>query len=238
MKNRIALLQVRKDPQILIQEQQCFLERCEIDPDQLVAINVFEDRLTPALFQEVDALMIGGAGAFSMTEDYDWTDAAMDLIREATTRSFPTFGSCFGHQMIARALGGEVIYDAERTEMGCHEVRLTTAGKADPLFSTLPEKFKANMGHHDRVSTLPPGAIELADNDSQPYQAFRIINKPIYGTQFHTELDAAREKERLYAYRSYYTEVASEEAFQEIIDSLAETTEADRLLKQFCAHYL
>ena len=40
------------------------------------------------------------------------------------------------------------------------------------------------MGHHDRVSVLPDGAVELARNDTAPYQAFRLDGLPIYGTQF------------------------------------------------------
>ena len=89
----------------------------------------------------------------------------------------------------------------------------------------------ANMGHHDRVTKLPDEAVELARNSSQPFEAFRIKDRPIYGTQFHSELDAARERERLYRYRSYYLEeLPSEEQFQAFLDDLAETAEVDDLM--------
>ena len=230
---RVLLIQARDDAEMVQQEQGCFLERCRLEPHQLVPVNVVEGRLHAGLLDGVDALMVGGAGEYSATQDYDWMPDLLGLIQEAAAQSFPTFGSCWGHQVIARALGGKVIYDGERTEMGCLPVELTEAGQQDDLFSSFPARFQANMGHHDRISVLPPDAIELAFNASQRNQAFRIQGKPIYGTQFHSELDAERERERLFRYRPFYTEIDTEEEFQAILAGLADTTEVDHLLYDF-----
>ena len=230
---KVALLQARTSKSILAQEQDCFIERCEIQPEQLLSLNLPDQPVPADLLSHCDVVMIGGAGEFSATETYFWTPGILDLIVAAAEKGFPLFGSCWGHQMIARALGGNVIYDRERTEMGCHWVELNKPGQQDVLFRRFPTRFKANMGHHDRVATLPAGATELAFNASQPNQAFRLNGHPIYGTQFHSELDAQREKERLYAYRNHYTEVETEEDFQEIVQGLAETTEVDGLLLHF-----
>jgi len=217
-----------------IQEQNCFLERTRLEPGQLEHVNVLRHRLGDHLFDGVDAFMIGGAGEFSATQDYAWMNDALDMIRRAVDRGIPTFGSCWGHQMIARAFGGTVVHDPERAEMGCHRVTLTEQGRRDALFSAFPVSFLANMGHHDRVVKLPPGAVELACNDSQPNQSFRLEGAVAYGTQFHTELDARRERERLIRYRkNYLDELGDEERFQAIMESLAETTEVDHLLHDF-----
>jgi len=230
---RVLLVQARSTSDMERQEQQCFLERCRILPEQLLTLNCPYDPLTTAPLADVHALMIGGAGEYSAGEDYPWMDDLLDLVREATERKLPTFGSCWGHQIIARALGGEVIHDSARAELGCLEVELTEAGAKDDLFQRFPARFKANMGHHDRVTRLPPTAIELARND-QPNQAFRLADAPVYGTQFHSELDAQREKERLIAYREYYREdLPDEKAFADVIANLAETTEVDLLLYDF-----
>ncbi|MEX1055727.1 MAG: type 1 glutamine amidotransferase, partial [Rhodothermales bacterium] len=117
--------------------------------------------------------------------------------------------------------------------LGCHHVTLTPAGQSDPLFGTFPQRFLANMGHHDRVVELPSDAVELAFSDTQPFQAFRVEGRPMYGTQFHSELDARRERERLYRYRENYPEIAGDAAFQTVLDNLAETSDVDHLLSDF-----
>jgi len=233
---RLTLIQARDEQHLLEQELLCFVERMEVGADRIRAINVLTDAgaLTESRLDETDALLIGGSGRYSAGNDYPWTDALLAFVRSACNRATPTFGSCWGHQVIARALGGEVRYDPSRAELGCFEVQLTPEGAQDPLFSKLPKSFHANMGHHDRVTRLPPGTIELAANPSQRFQAFRVEGLPVYGTQFHSELNAERERDRLLAYReAYRSDIPSEEAFQSVLDSLAETTEADRLLRWF-----
>lgn len=230
----IRLIQARSEDDMELQEQECFIERCEIAADQLLSSNVVSVPITLDLLDGVDAVLIGGAGEFSAHKDYPWMPDLLNLVRECASRKLPLFGSCWGHQVIARALGGEVVHDKGRAEMGCGTVTLTPAGIADPLFAGCPPQFSANMGHHDRVSKLPAGALELARSETQGNQAFRLADAPIYGTQFHSELDATRERERLLAYRQFYLETVPDESdFWKIVDSLKETTDVDRLLHQF-----
>lgn len=234
---RVLLVQARATPEMEIQEQECFVERCRLRPHQLAAVNVIRDEVSDALLEGVHALMVGGAGEYSAMNNYPWMPPLLDLIREAGQRRLPTFGSCWGHQVIARAFGGTVVHDSERAELGCGTVHLTPAGQTDPLLRNFSSSFKANMGHHDRVTVLPPNAVELASNE-QPNQAFRMDGLPVYGTQFHSELDAQRERERLLAYRDYYREdMPDEEQFQAVLDDLAETTEVDHLLFDFLIRY-
>jgi GMP synthase (glutamine-hydrolysing) len=231
---RLLLVQARNTAEMELQEQTCFVERCQISKRQLRTVNVVRDSLSPRLLDEVDALMIGGAGEYSALADPAWMPPLLELVRTAVDQSLPTFGSCWGHQIIARALGGRLAHDSERAELGCHAVALTDAGRRDELFGRFPDRFQANMGHHDRVVELPPDGIELARNDSQPFQAFRIDGKPVYGTQFHSELDAQRERERLLAYRDFYrSDLPDEKDFAMVLDALAETSEVDGLLRDF-----
>jgi GMP synthase (glutamine-hydrolysing) len=236
---RIALVQARTAPDMIVQEHECFLERLHLHHDQIVGINITNTAVSVDICKEVDAVFIGGAGEFSATENYHWIQSLLKFVRELSDLSFPLFGSCWGHQIIARALGGEVIYDPERAEMGCHHVFLTDEGKQDRLFQDFPASFLANMGHHDRVTKLPPDGIELADNKTQPFQAFRIAGKPIYGTQFHSELDAHRERERLIRYRPYYLkELPDEDQFKAVMANLAETTDVDHLMRDFLRKFV
>jgi GMP synthase (glutamine-hydrolysing) len=231
---RIRLIQVRERPAVVQEEQDTFRERCALRADQLVVTNALKDRLDDTLLDGVDAVMIGGAGAYSVTRTYPWTGSLVALVQACYDRRLPLFGSCWGHQFVARALGGTVIKDLARSEMGTHEVELTEAGRADPLFGDFPLRFAAQMGHQDRVSVLPPEAVELARNAVAPFQAFRIADRPIYGTQFHSELSVERMQERIIAYRAHYTDVLqSEEAFDATLAALHETPEVDGLLSAF-----
>ena len=121
--------------------------------------------------------------------------------------------------------------------MGTHHVELTEAGKSDPLFEPFPPRFLAQMGHQDRVAELPPDAIELATNDVAPFQAFRLADAPIYGTQFHSELDDKAERGRLITYRDHYPEMQVESFFQETLNALRPTPDVDDLLYQFLQLY-
>lgn len=234
---RVRLIQVRERPAVLREEAETFRERCRLRSDQIVSTNALWDPLTPDLLDDVDALMIGGAGAYSVTQTYDWTDALVGLVHACYDRKHPLFGSCWGHQFIARAFGGTVVNDPTRSEMGTRSITLTEAGRADPLFADFPTTFSAQMGHQDRVRVLPENAVELARNETAPFQAFCIEDRPIYGTQFHSELDAERERQRLVAYRAYYPEMQDDAVFRRTLDALYDTPEVDGLLYTFLLRF-
>ncbi|PSQ98795.1 MAG: glutamine amidotransferase [Bacteroidetes bacterium QS_9_68_14] len=236
---RVALVQARDTAEMEAQEQTCFAERCRLHPEQLRCANLAREPLPDAFLEGADALMIGGAGAYSAMDDPDWMPGLLALMREAAERGLPTFGSCWGHQVLARAFGGTLVHDSARAELGCCPIRLTEAGQRDPLFADCPARFEANAGHHDRVTRLPPGAVELAFNDSQRFQAFRMEDAPVYGTQFHSELSAERERERLIAYRDHYrADLPDPEDFQAVLAGLVDTGAADALLHQFLCRFV
>ena len=234
---RVRLVQIRERPAVIAEEQASFRARTGLRPDQLAVTDALTDALRPALLDDVDAVMIGGAGAYSVVDTFGWTAALVDLCHACADRDVPLFGSCWGHQFVARAFGGEVVNDPSRAELGTHDVALTEAGGADPLFSTLPARFPTQMGHHDRVAALPPGAVELATNDRAPHQAFRLADAPVYGTQFHSELDEATERGRLVTYRAYYPEMADDDVFAAVLNTLRPSPEADDLLRRFLLLY-
>lgn len=234
---RVLLVQIRDRAAVIDEEQASFAARTGLRRDQFAVANPLRQPLSADLLTGVDAVMIGGAGAYSVTETYEWTASLAGLCRACAEHEVPLFGSCWGHQFVARVFGGTVVNDPDRAELGTHEVELTDAGAADPLFGALPCRFGTQMGHHDRVSVLPPGAVELARNDRVPFQAFRLGDLPIYGTQFHSELDERTERQRLVTYRSYYPEMADDVVFQRTLGTLRPTPAADSLLRRFLLLY-
>ncbi len=228
----ILLLQVRERVDVEQQEQACFVEQCGVAENDLDAVNLVRDP-SPDMkrIESARAVIIGGAGIYSATKDYPFTSALADIILRLRDRGTPLFGACFGHQIIARTLGGSVVTDRSRAEIGTHEVTLTAEGTTDPLLASLPERFPANMGHNDHVTRLPDGGVELALSPNSRNQIFRIDNKPIYGAQFHCELTYERLIERLAIYQDLY--MPEDDEFEKLTENPTPTPEAVSILRRF-----
>ena len=152
--------------------------RRELDAD-LVEFDVTEgDR--PAGF-EFDAVVITGSRA-SVYWDEAWIEPLLDYVAAAHDRGLPVLGVCYGHQVLAAALGGRVESMGEY-EIGYREV---TRVADDDLLAGVPERFTAFTTHSDAVTALPPGAELLAENDYGVH-AFRVGDS--WGVQFHPEYD-------------------------------------------------
>jgi GMP synthase (glutamine-hydrolysing) len=231
---RVLLLQIRSHREAERQERLCFLDRLAIRPESLVCRNLVPE---PALawrdVADADAVIIGGAGSHSVTREYPFTGPLAEVVRRLVDEGRPLFGSCWGHQFIAWALGGRVEHAPERGEVGSFGVELTAAGAGDPLFADFPRRFTAQLGHHDTVVELPPGVEELAYTDLCRNQALKVAGRPVYGTQFHSEMNVGHMRERLLMYRDAYLPVPDFEA--EIDRILAPSPHADTLLARFLA---
>jgi GMP synthase (glutamine-hydrolysing) len=233
---RLVLIQVREGGVPLRQEQGCFIERCRLARRQFRFINVVDEpQIRWQHVQEAHAVIIGGAGAYSVTEHHPFTEPLREVLLELIERDRPVFGSCWGHQFMAAATGGSVIEDPERTEIGSLPLRLTATGRNDPLFEGLPDRFYVQLGHKDRVTSLADGWLDLAATDLCPYQAIRLADKPVYGTQFHSEMNEDRLRERLDVYCDSY--VPEREKYLEIIRRLRPSIEADGLMRRFLELY-
>lgn len=233
---RLVLFQVREDEVPLRQEQRCFIERCRVARKQFTFINIVD---TPKVswkdVENAHAVMIGGAGAFSVTHNHPFTESLGDLVLEIIERDRPLFGACWGHQFMVKVTGGTVVEDPDQGEIGTYSLNLTEAGVHDPLFSEFPETFWAQLGHKDSVGVLGPGWRELAHSARSRNQAVRYDDKPVYGTQFHSELNEERLRERLLVYLDDY--VGDEAEFERIIRGLRPSIDADGLMARFLELY-
>jgi len=130
-------------------------------------------------------LVMGGSPHAYDDESNPWLPGEKALVAEALERGVPTLGICFGAQVIAEVLGGD-IFKAEYRELGWHEVELTPEGRDSPVFEGIPESFLTFHWHEDRFS-MPPGCVRLARSEATPNQAFMSREKPVVGFQFHPE---------------------------------------------------
>jgi len=134
--------------------------------------------------EEGSAWIITGS-AKSTYEDLEWIVELEILIKKAYEIQKPILGICFGHQLIAQALGGIVKKNKKGWELGSSTITLNGKGLSSPLFKNILDKDYFYMSHQDVIMQLPHHGIELAYND-MGNQAYSIGNF-IYGVQFHPE---------------------------------------------------
>lgn len=97
----------------------------------------------------------------------------------------PILGICYGMQMICHLFGGTVM-SCTNSEYG--RIALTVE-KEDALFKDIPQTTQVLMSHTDRVAVLPNGFVPLAHTDNCPIAAYRAVDRPLYGVQFHPETE-------------------------------------------------
>lgn len=126
-------------------------------------------------------------GSWAMvTDQLDWSEATAAWIRRAMDIGMPMFGICYGHQLMAYALGGVVGYHPAGLEVGCQEIALLPGATSDPLAGLLPSRFNAHLTHLQTVLKPPPGARVLARSSHDPHQILRYGSHAV-STQFHPE---------------------------------------------------
>ena len=134
------------------------------------------DGVFPESIKAADGWLITGSrhGAY---EDHDWIPPLEDFIREIHSNGRPLIGVCFGHQIIAQALGGKVEKFAGGWSVGRTEYELGG------------ETYALNAWHQDQVVDLPPGAEVIGATDFCKYAALAYGDR-IWTVQPHPEYDS------------------------------------------------
>jgi len=146
--------------------------------------DLFRGGPAPAGVAGASGLIFMG-GPMSVNDDLPWLPIEMQFIRDAAERGQPVLGVCLGAQLIAKALGARV-YRNPIKEIGWFDIRLTDAGRQDPLLSALDDP-ETVLQWHGETFDLPTGAQWLACSEVCRHQAFRV-GSSIYGLQFHLEV--------------------------------------------------
>lgn len=134
-------------------------------------------------------VVVTGSPAMVSREE-PWSERTADWLRDAVERGVPVLGVCYGHQLLAKALGGEVGATRGGREMGTVPVHLGRAKREDLLFHALPDTFHAHMTHEESVTRLPPGIAAMGSTDQDPNAVFAVPDRRAWGVQFHPEFDA------------------------------------------------
>ncbi|MGN6512821.1 MAG: glutamine amidotransferase [Lysobacteraceae bacterium] len=177
-------------------------------------------------------VLITGSAAM-VTERRDWSERSAAWLREAAHAGMPLFGICYGHQLLAHALGGEVGDHPAGREMGTVQLALHEAAGSDPLFAGLPRAFPAQATHLQSVLRPPEGATVLACSPHDACHAFRW-GEHAWGVQFHPEFSTVHMRGYVQARREA---LAGEgRCARRLARGVSAAPHARRVLRRFVRH--
>lgn len=228
---RFLLLQARQPGDAMaLHEQECFAGALDSPLDRLRPVDLLSRLPDTGDLDWADMILVGGSGSFSTLDDEAWIHRFFDFLdRVVVGQGFPTFASCFGFQALVLVGGGEMIKDPPNAEVGTFPITLSEAGQSDPLLKPFSPGFEAQLGHKDRASRLPAGVPNLASSERCPFQAMRLPGLPVFGTQFHPELDLAANIHRYEVYRAGYQGSAADDD-DDVLANMRPSPEASQLM--------
>lgn len=142
----------------------------------------------PDLSDVAGVVTFGGTVNVDQVDEYPHLQLVRDYTRDVVAAGVPYLGICLGSQILARALGVEVVRGPVR-EVGFEPVRPLAEAGEDPLLSFLGAEETVLQWHED-THELPADAVLLATGDRIPVQAYRVGPRA-WGMQFHLEVDAS-----------------------------------------------
>jgi GMP synthase (glutamine-hydrolysing) len=232
---RILLLQARDagDP-VIPEEIAIFARNARVPLENVTPLNLLEDTPALAAAKTRDAVMIGGSGNYFVSKgNLPNFHGTLGFLAEAVEAGIPMFASCFGFQLIVRALGGHIAYKPEKMELGTYTLTLTGEGLVDDVFRVLPLSFAALLGHKDQATAFPAGLKNLAFSDFSPFQGLRVPGKPIWATQFHPEMTHLENLRRFKRYLNEYAKTMSPDEMEQTLNRFQPAPHTANLIPRF-----
>ena len=140
----------------------------------------------PVDLDDYSHVFISGSTA-SVLDNSDWIEAEQELIRTAVDQGKVMVGSCFGHQIIARALFGDGAVRKRRAlDVGWPEIEILAD---DALLGKAGSKIYGYVFHYDEVCKIDENeATVIARSDACQIMAFKLKDRPVWGLQPHFEM--------------------------------------------------
>ncbi len=136
---------------------------------------------------EVPAVLVTGSSAM-VTDGSDWIEAGAAWLRQLVENGVPVLGICFGHQLLAHALGGLVRDNPNGVEVGTVSTRLTLGQPRIHCSAPCLRPSRSRPATARRWSNCPWETERLAASNVDPNRAFRI-GASAWGIQFHPEFN-------------------------------------------------
>jgi GMP synthase (glutamine-hydrolysing) len=145
-------------------------------------------------------VVLGGAQSAYETQKYPFLQREMDLCKSFVEANKPIAGFCLGAQILAVALGGEVVAGKQK-EIGWFDLTLRNEATSDPLMKDHPQTLLSYHFHGDIIRHVP-GSTILASSARTECQLFRH-GATAYGFQYHAEVNRSLLEEMCLNNRDY-----------------------------------
>ena len=184
---KIGILLVGRASEDLVDEYGTYAEmlialiNTEEQVFEFKTFNILDDEF-PKDHLECDGWIVTGS-PHGVYEDHSWIPTVSQLINNVYEANLPIFGVCFGHQLIAQALGGHVEKSKKGWGLGLHTYQVNN--KPDYM-SNLSEEVTLNICHQDQVLRPPQGATVYAKSEFCENAGFYIKDK-VLTMQAHPE---------------------------------------------------
>lgn len=200
------------------------LQAREVD---IVRVDVGE--ALPPVATHTGVIVTGSPAMVSRREA--WSEDTASWLHHAIDAGTPILGICYGHQLLAHALGGHVDYHPLGRELGTVVIEKTAAAGDDALLDSLPARFLAHASHQQSVLQLPAGAVALGRSAHDPHHAVRYAPN-VWGLQFHPEFSV----EIMRGYLTGSSAVPNRSCVQPCCSNrvCSPAPHATRLLRRFC----
>lgn len=193
-----------------------------VDPDtEFVTYEVVNGDY-PAAIDEVDAYIITGS-KLSVYDDVPWIDTLKDFVRKLHGAEKKLIGICFGHQLVAEALGGKTRQANQGWCVGVHRAKLTGDAAA---YGPAGVEFQILSNHKDQVEKMAVGAKLLASSDACPIAMTKVGNH-ILTIQGHAEFD----KGYALALLNMRREILGEPLYRTAVDTLQQGTDNSQVAR-------
>ncbi|MDH3387938.1 MAG: glutamine amidotransferase [Gammaproteobacteria bacterium] len=236
------ILQLRPEDDTSNNEFEAILKYGGLDASETRRVRIEKSGIPGLSLDDYAGVIVGGS-PFDISTPQDQKSEIQlrieadfrELFDDIVDGDFPFLGACSGCGLLGSYLDTPISRKYAEP-VGGARVRLTDAGRQDPLLADFPAQIDVLCGHKEACDAVPAGAQLLLTGDACPVQMFRV-GENVYATQFHPEGDGEGFTVRIHAYK-HHGYFPPEEADELIVAvNRHDTPYAREILRRFVERY-
>ena len=238
----VLILQLRPEDDTSNNEFESILKYGGLEERETRRMRIEKTGIPRLAIDDYAAIIVGGSPFDITTPQAEKSDIQVRiegdfrrLFDTIVEQDFPFLGACSGCGLLGSYLDTP-ISRRYAEPVGGARVRLTDAGREDPLLEGFPEQIDVLCGHKEACDQVPEQAELLLTGDACPVQMFRV-GKNVYATQFHPEGDGPGFTVRIHAYKHHgYFPPEEADSLIEAVNR-TDTPYARQILQRFVDRY-